>query len=92
MDTVYLETSVISYLTSRPSREPVIAAHQEITRIFWTKCFAEYQVYVSPHVLAEAGRGDAQAAAERLRSLEGIEVLTLVPEVEELASNYFKHL
>ena len=44
---VYIETSVISYLTSRPSRDIVIAAYQELTRQWWTECAKGFYTVVS---------------------------------------------
>jgi hypothetical protein len=35
MDRVYLETSFIGYLTSRPNRDLIVAAHQQITHEWW---------------------------------------------------------
>lgn len=74
---VYLETSVISYLTSRPSREVIVAAHQLITKDWWEKRRAEFELFASPIVHKEAGKGDADAAARRLEVLEGIPLIEL---------------
>ncbi|BDA69391.1 hypothetical protein CAL7716_035570 [Calothrix sp. PCC 7716] len=44
---VYVETSVISYLTSRPSRDVVIAGHQQTTRDWWENCRETFNIVVS---------------------------------------------
>ena len=74
---VYIETSVASYLTARPSRDLVVAAHQELTAEWWANHRERFEVYISEIVLREAARGDESAAAKRLAELEGIDVLTL---------------
>jgi hypothetical protein len=58
---VYIETSVVSYLTSLPSRDIVVAAHQQITHAWW-ETRDSYDIYVSEAVLAEAGGGDPSVA------------------------------
>ncbi len=83
--TVYVETSVISYLTARPSRDVVALARQEITRRWWEEMRQEYQLIISPFVLAEAGAGDADAARRRLEIAEQMVLLEPEPEVESLA-------
>ncbi len=82
---VYVETSVISYLHARPSRDLVVAAHQEITRQWWSNESAKYDLYISEAVIREAGAGDQQAAALRLARLESFPVLDINQEVEKLA-------
>jgi len=82
---VYLETSVISYLVSRPSRDLVVAAHQQITRQWWEECRASFQLYVSQMVIQEAGSGDPAAAQRRLEELAGIPLLGLTDEAQALA-------
>ena len=62
---VYVETSVISYLTSRPSRDLIVAAHQEITRDWWETQRGAFDLYVSDAVRQEAAMGDAEAASQR---------------------------
>jgi predicted nucleic acid-binding protein len=89
---LYLETSVISYLTARPSRDLVIAAHQQITREWWDNSLFKYQGFISAVVLEEIARGDRQAARLRLAEVENFPLVEIVPEVVELADTYFSSL
>jgi len=59
---VYVETSVISYLTSRPARDLVVAAHQELTREWWEQRSGSFELVISELVEQEAGAGDPRAA------------------------------
>jgi hypothetical protein len=68
---VYLETTVLSYLVAAPTKDIVQAAHQQITRNWWAGR-DRFDLFVSRAVVAEAGRGDAKAAARRLQALRGI--------------------
>ena len=63
---VYLETSVISYLTARPSTDVIKLAKQELTRRWWDGNRSAYMCYVSDPVLTEIRRGDPDAARKRL--------------------------
>jgi len=49
--TVYIETSVVSYLTAQVSRDLVVAAHQELTIEWWDKALPKFEPFVSPVVL-----------------------------------------
>ena len=82
---VYLETSVVSYLTALGSRDLVSAAHQEVTRAWWAGRQA-FDVYISQFVLDEAGAGDPNAASRRLVALEGLPLLEVTDDVFGLAS------
>ncbi len=73
--TVYIETTVISYLTSRPSRDLIIAAHQQITHEWWEMALPHFEVFVSPIVLDEISRGDEQAAKLRLERVSSFPLL-----------------
>jgi len=84
MASVYIETSVISYLTARPSASLLAAAHQQVTRQWWYHHRHRFEQYVSPMVLDEAGRGDLEAAARRLAALEGFSVLEPTQSAAEL--------
>lgn len=85
MDSVYLETSVIGYLASRPSNDVVTAASQLVTRQWWDQHRHEYELFISPAVMAEANAGDPEAAKERSVFLDGLEVLEITDEAERLA-------
>ena len=54
---LYLETTVPSYLTSWPSRDLIIAAHQQITQDWWELRRGAFQIYISQFVLDEARAG-----------------------------------
>ena len=84
---VYIETTVVSYLTARPSRDVVIAGHQQVTHEWWDTRRANYELCVSQLVLDEAGAGDAQAAQERLLALQPMLVLETTAEAPELAKD-----
>lgn len=86
MPSVYLETSVISYLTVRPSRDIVIAGHQQITHEWWENRRNVFDVYISEIVLREARGGDPQAAKERLAILDSIDIVEVSPESLQLAN------
>lgn len=86
MTSVYLETSVISYLTARPSRDIVIAGHQQTTRDWWQTRRTRFSLYVSEIVLREARGGDPKAAQERLTILDRIELAEVTPEALQLAN------
>ncbi len=79
--TVYLETTIPSYLTARTSRDLVIAAHQELTAEWWSVHRNRFDLYISELVLDEAGSGDAEAAARRLAELQDIPLLEFTTEV-----------
>ncbi len=85
MKCVYLETTITSYLASRPSRDLVIAARQEITREWWEERRDNYALYVSQVVVDEAGDGDPEAAKRRLAVLEGVDLLETTDAAIDLA-------
>jgi len=83
---VYLETSVISYLASRPSRDVIVSGHQQLT-LEWWESRDDWQLFLSPLVLREAGGGDADAAARRLTFTHGLTRLPMTDDVHTLAAN-----
>ena len=74
--TVYVETTIVSYLTARPSRDVVLAGHQTLTRNWWRGRTA-YQLVVSQLVLDEAAAGDRFLRTRRLEALSGIPIVPL---------------
>jgi hypothetical protein len=87
--TVYLETTIISYVTARYSRDLIIAAHQQITHEWWETALPKYEAFISPIVIEEISRGDAQVAQLRIDRIANFGVLEVVPEVRYLADAYF---
>ena len=69
---VYVETSIVSYLTARPSRDLIIAAQQAMTRDWWHDAAERFVLVASELVLTEAAEGDADAARARLTALERV--------------------
>jgi predicted nucleic acid-binding protein len=85
MKRLYLETTVVSYFVARPSRDLLVAGHQEATRELWPKLTAEYETYVSALVFAEAGRGDEGQARARLKAIVPFRMLDADDEAHALA-------
>lgn len=83
--TVYLETTIISYLAARPSRDLIASARQQITHEWWNISSPRFDLCVSVVVRDEALRGDAQAAARRLEYLRHARLFISPPEAEPLA-------
>jgi len=82
---VYLETSIVSYLAARPSRDIIIAAHQELTNEWWENRRKRFDVFVSQLVIQEAKAGDKNAAQKRLDILDQMPLLELNENVISLA-------
>ncbi|MBF0136161.1 MAG: type II toxin-antitoxin system VapC family toxin [Magnetococcales bacterium] len=74
---LYLETSIISYLAALPSRDLIVAAHQQITQEWWTERRDRYDLFVSELVIQEIEMGNQDAARRRLALLEAVPVLML---------------
>ena len=81
----YVETSVVSYLTARPSRDVVIVARQQVTREWWRTARDRFELAVSELVIREARQGDPNAVSARLMRLEGVTLLDATEEAEQLA-------
>jgi predicted nucleic acid-binding protein len=85
MDTVYLETSIVSYLRQKPSTQVVLAARQLLTHQWWNDERSNYQLVASQLVIDEASAGNPSLAAERLQLLAGIPLLQLDPVIADIA-------
>lgn len=83
---VYVETTVISYLTARLSRNVVYRGHQHITREWWDDRRQNFEVFVSAVVIEEASRGDAAAARRRLDAIAEIPLLKATENAFKLAN------
>lgn len=89
---VYIETTIPSYLVGRPSRDIIVFAHQELTWIWWTKYRKYFSLFTSEFVLDEIANGDQMIASKRLETLEKVELLDLDDEIRKLAAIYLQKL
>lgn len=85
---VYVETSIISYLTAPPSRDLIVAGHQQLTTEWWRRRRHSFQVVASPLVLREALLGNPEAAQKRQAVIAGLPLLQIRPEARELARRF----
>jgi len=82
MESVYIESTIPSYLTARNSPSVELSNAQAITKEWWKTRRINYRVYTSTFTLREISRGDSEAASFRQKSLEGIKQLTITPDIE----------
>ncbi len=90
MASVYVETTVISYLTARISPDLVTAAHQQITLDWWGARRHAFTLYVSELVHQEARAGNQEAAERRREALRDLPSLALTPAVHALAARLLR--
>jgi hypothetical protein len=87
---VYIETSILGYLTARPSRDIVVAANIEITREWWDTRRSDFQLYASQAVVKETSQGDVAIAFQRLEILRSFSLLELNQSVLDLAEQFLE--
>ena len=85
MDIVYIETSIISHATARPSSDPATAVLQDQARRWMVEQRPLYEIVTSQLVIDEASLGDPDAAKRRLVMLDGIQVLPANPDSDSVA-------
>ncbi|MBE9215494.1 type II toxin-antitoxin system VapC family toxin [Plectonema cf. radiosum LEGE 06105] len=88
IETVYIETSILGYLTARSSRDIVVAANIEITREWWDTRRSDFQLYASQAVIKETSQGDAAIASQRLKIIRSLALLDLNQFVLDLAEQF----
>jgi len=86
-NSVYIETSIVSYLTARPSNDIRSVSQQNITLEWWEFRRNDFDLFISEFVIVEASRGDKSAAAKRLTAIEGIAELEVLDTTAELAKS-----
>jgi hypothetical protein len=85
METIYIETTVVSYLVANPSRDSILAAHQQLTRQWWQDERQRYHCVTSREVLREVSLGDVEMSRRRSEALAGLTVLEVEDSARELA-------
>ncbi|MFM6325597.1 MAG: type II toxin-antitoxin system VapC family toxin [Microcystis panniformis] len=89
-ETVYIETSILGYLTARPSRDIVVAANIEVTKEWWNTRRGDFQLYSSQAVVKETSQGDVVIASQRLEILAHLSLLDLNQAVLDLAEQFLE--
>ena len=93
MDSIYVETSIISHAAARPSLDPIVALLQKQARDWWNTERSKFHVVTSQLVLDEAALGDQAAASERLEMLADIDLIPADPRIEAVADELIaRHL
>lgn len=87
---IYLETSVISYLAAKPSRDLIVAANQQITEVWWDNYKDDYEIFVSQIVIEEASGGDPDASQRRLRVIEHTPLLGMTEDILKLGKQFIE--
>jgi len=82
---VYIETSFISFLTARPARDTIVAAHQKLTHRWWDERSERFELVVSELVRREASGGDPDAARARLSAIDRLAILPASDAAADLA-------
>ena len=90
--TVYIETSIIGYLTSRPSRDLITAANQQLTHDWWNEHREKFDIFISQFVIDECAMGDAIVAKARLDTIAAIRQLAVTESVEILADELIRQV
>lgn len=85
---VYLESTVISYLAGRPSRDLIVAAHQQLTQDWWDTERFRFDLFISQLVIDEIAAGDQSVAEKRLSLVEGLPLVSVSEEVSLLAAQF----
>ncbi len=88
METIYIETTIVSYLVANPSRDSILAAHQQITRQWWQDERIRYECVTSAETLKEARLGDAEMSQRRMEALSGLTVLAVDQSARSLAQEF----
>ncbi len=87
-EAVYIETSILGYLTARSTKNLILAANMEVTKDWWASRRNAFILYTSEAVLEEAAQGDAEIAAQRLEILGDFPLLALNQAVQDLAAQF----
>ena len=87
---IYIETSVVSYLVARPSRDLIVAAHQQLTVTWWQDQGPKYDLFISQIVIEEARAGDPDTAEKRLAAIENLLLLDVNEEAIHLGQSLIK--
>ncbi|MBF0203586.1 MAG: type II toxin-antitoxin system VapC family toxin [Desulfamplus sp.] len=82
---VYIETTVISYLAARLSKNTIVAGRQVLTQEWWDEYRHSFDLVVSELVFQEAEVGDPEVAQRRINYIKDIASIEISDEAVVLA-------
>jgi hypothetical protein len=88
---LYIETTIPSYLVSSPSKDVIVAGHQQITRFWWDTRRDDFEIFISQFIIDEASEGDAAQVQKRLKAIETFAQLEITNEVLRLAEAFLSN-
>ena len=90
MQSVYIETTIPSYLAAHPSSQPSIAVDQTATHEWWNRERLRYRIFTSAFTIDECPRGDAGAASRRLAFLSDVPELTVPSDLHLIETDIIR--
>ncbi len=87
MESVYIETTVLSYLVALPAKDVVIAGHQKTTQDWWTHRREAFDCYISQVVIDEISAGDPSEVRKRLAVADSLDSLAVTEDAEHLTES-----
>jgi hypothetical protein len=89
---VYLETTVVSLLTARPTRDVIMLSMIEQTKKWWEAERDRFELFVSDIVIREAAAGDVVAARRRSEVLQRLAAVENDAESQALADVFLQNM
>lgn len=89
-ETVYIETSILGYLTAKSTKNLIVAANIEITKQWWKYRRSSFILYASEIVQDETAKGDQEIAEQRLNLLQSLMFLDLTEAAIEVARKFLQ--
>jgi hypothetical protein len=87
---VYIESTIPSYLAARPGRDLLQAAHQQVTRDWWSKERSKHELFISQFVLDEVACGEPAMARRRMELISHLPVLHSTGEAVAFGESIFR--
>ncbi|MBC6475448.1 MAG: type II toxin-antitoxin system VapC family toxin [Hormoscilla sp. GM102CHS1] len=89
-ETIYIETSILGYLTARATNNLILAANMKVTQDWWDSRSSSFALYTSEIVWEEAAKGDRELAAQRLSLLQPLMILDMTESAITLAQKFLQ--
>ena len=90
MESVYIETIVLSYLVALAAKDVVIAGHQKTTQDWWSLRRDAFACYISQVVIDEISAGDPSEVKKRLAVADSPDSLAVTDDAKQLTESIIK--